>query len=50
MVNSNSKLFIWWFIIFVITMEMSQIMKLGQDLGLEGVELLNFIERKEKEV
>ena len=24
-------------------------MKLGQDLRLEGVELLNFIERKEKE-
>ena len=30
-------------------MEMTQIIKIGKDLGLQGTELLNFIERKEKE-
>lgn len=28
---------------------MTQIIKIGKDLGLQGTELLNFIERKEKE-
>ena len=45
----NSNLLIWWCILIIVTMEVSQIMKLGKGLGLEGAELLRFIERTEKE-
>ena len=35
--------------VIVFIMEVTQIIKIGKELGLEGTELLSFIDRKEKE-